>query len=199
MKLSSGHSVALSLCVLLGTLFAVNGHLAAADSKSKKDAAPPKVGETAKDFLLKALGGKAVKLTELTEKGNVVLVVLRGYPGYQCPICTKQVGRFIQRAQDFADAGVQVVFVYPGPNEKLEQRAAEFVKNKALPDNFHFLLDPDYAFTTSYGLRWDAPRETAYPSTFIIDSDRKVLFATVSKKHGGRVSAKKVLRALDHD
>ena len=57
--------------------------------------AGPKVGDEAKDFELVALGGEKVKLSTLTAKGPVVLVVLRGYPGYQCPLCTRQFGQIV--------------------------------------------------------------------------------------------------------
>ena len=116
----------------------------------------PKVGDEAKDFELTAIGGEKVKLSKLAEKGPVVLVVLRGYPGYQCPLCTKQVGELIGKADEFKKAGAQVVFVYPGPADKLKEKADEFVKGKDYPNHFHILLDPDYAFTNAYGLRWDA-------------------------------------------
>lgn len=156
----------------------------------------PKVGEEAKDFELTALGGENVKLSKLTEGGPVVLVVLRGYPGYQCPICTKQFAEFRGKADEFKAAGARVVFVYPGPAEKLKEHAGEFVKGKDYPAHFHFLLDPDYAFTTAYGLRWDAKNETAYPSTFVIDGMRKVTFAKVSTTHGDRAKVDDVLKAV---
>jgi hypothetical protein len=57
-------------------------------------------------------------------------------------------------------------------------------------------VDPDLAFVRSYNLRWDAPRETAYPSTFVIGRSGKVRFATVSRSHGGRAKAADVLKAL---
>jgi peroxiredoxin len=156
----------------------------------------PKVGGEAKDFELLALGGAGVKLSKLTESGPVVLVVLRGYPGYQCPICTKQFAEFRGKADEFKTAGAQVVFVYPGPAEKLKEHAGEFVKGKDYPAHFHFLLDPDYAFTSAYGLRWDAKNETAYPSTFVIDGKRKVMFAKVSTTHGDRAKVGDVLAKL---
>ena len=48
----------------------------------------------------------------------------------------------------------------------------------------------------AYGLRWDAPNETAYPSTFIVHRDGLIRFAKVSRTHGGRASATEVLAAL---
>jgi len=153
----------------------------------------PKVGDEAKDFELTAIGEK-VKLSKAAEGGPVVLVVLRGYPGYQCPICTKQFAEFRGKADE--KAGAQVLFVYPGPADGLKDRAAEFVKGKDYPAHFTILLDPDYAFTTAYALRWDAKNETAYPSTFVIDGKRKVVFAKVSTTHGDRAKADDVLAKL---
>jgi len=58
------------------------------------------------------------------------------------------------------------------------------------------VLDPDYVFTNLYGLRWDAPRETAYPSTFVVDSLGVVRFSKISRSHGGRASVDEVLQAV---
>lgn len=156
----------------------------------------PKVGEEAKDFELAAVGGEKVKLSKAAEAGPVVLVVLRGYPGYQCPVCTTQFAEFRGKAEAFKKAGAQVLFVYPGPADGLKDKASEFVKGKDYPAHFTILLDPDYAFTTAYGLRWDARHETAYPSTFVVDGERKVAFAKVSTTHGGRAKVDDVLAAL---
>lgn len=156
----------------------------------------PKVGDEAKDFELAAVGGEKVKLSKLTASGPVVLVVLRGYPGYQCPICTKQFAELNGKADAFKKAGAQVVFVYPGPSDGLKAKAEEFVKGKDYPAHFTLLLDPDYAVTAAYGLRWDTKGETAYPSTFVLDGKRKVTFAKVSTTHGDRAKTDDVLKAL---
>ncbi|MBS1811998.1 MAG: AhpC/TSA family protein [Acidobacteria bacterium] len=163
---------------------------------ASKAGAPPNIGEKAPDFTLTTLQGKKVTLSERTAKSPVVLVVLRGYPGYQCPLCNVQVRDFLKNSAAFAKAGAQVILVYPGPGEKLDERAKEFLVDKQLPENFDLLLDPDYEFTNLYGLRWDAPKETAYPSTFLIDQKGKVFFAKVSKSHGGRTNAAELLDAL---
>lgn len=49
----------------------------------------------------------------MTPKGPVVLVVLRGFPGYQCSFCNCQVEEFTSHASEFA--GASVLMVYPGP------------------------------------------------------------------------------------
>jgi peroxiredoxin len=160
-------------------------------------AAPPAKGEKARDFSLLALDGESVSLSKLIKEGPVVLVVLRGWPGYQCPICTRQVGDLVGHAKEIEKTGARVVLVYPGPGDKLKEHAEDFRRGKGIPDNFFFVIDPDYKFTNQYGLRWDAPNETAYPSTFVIDRDATTRFSQVSKTHGGRATAATILKELD--
>ena len=157
-------------------------------------AAQPKVGDKAQDFTLKTLEAKDVKLSELSVKENVVLVVLRGWPGYQCPLCTKQVRDFADAAADFAKAKARVVMVYPGPSDKLKAHAKEFLGNTEWPKDFVFVTDPDFSMVSAYGLRWDANAETAYPSTIVIDRKGIVRFAKISKGHGDRSQATEVVK-----
>jgi peroxiredoxin len=159
---------------------------------------PPKVGDKAPDFTLKTLDDKSISLSELETKGTVVLVVLRGWPGYQCPICDRQVHDFVESASNFAKIKTQLVFVYPGPAEDLKSHALEFKdwKGKQWPKNFLYVLDPEYALVNAYSLRWDAPRETAFPSTFVLDNKGIIRFAKISHSHGSRATAMEVLAEL---
>jgi peroxiredoxin len=159
----------------------------------------PDVGQKALPFTLSTPEGLPVKLADLASKGDVVLVVLRGFPGYQCPYCQKQAHDFIQNADKFAALGAQVLLIYPGPPADLDQHAKEFLtKQDPLPANLHLVIDPDYAVTNQYGLRWDAPHETAYPSTFLIDRKGVVFFRKISHSHGDRTSAADILAELEH-
>ncbi|WP_435008224.1 peroxiredoxin family protein [Tundrisphaera lichenicola] len=159
-------------------------------------AGTPRVGQVPTDFTLQTPAGESVQLSQLTDQGPVVLVVLRGWPGYQCPICTKQVAELVGKSKELTAAKARVVLVYPGPSASLKEHAEDFARGKSLPDNFHFVIDPDYTFTNSYGLRWEAPGETAYPSTFVIDSKGKVAFAKTSRSHGDRARVTDVIKTL---
>jgi peroxiredoxin len=156
---------------------------------------PPKVGDKAPDFTLKGLDDVTVRLSDLTSKSPVVLVVLRGWPGYQCPICDAQVHDFIASAPGFAEAKAQLLFVYPGPAADLKAHAQEFKdwKGKVWPKEFAYVLDPDYTMVNAYNLRWDAAGETAYPSTFVIDEKGVVRSVKISHTHGDRSKAADVL------
>ena len=98
------------------------------------ESALPKVGDKAKDFTLKTLAGDEVKLGELTKQGPLVLVMLRGYPGYQCPICSRQVGSLLGSADAIAESGAKVLLVYPWPAAELDAKAKEFLGKRMLPD-----------------------------------------------------------------
>lgn len=189
--------LAVALIAVDRTLMGTPALAGDAATGSATDAAPPAVGDVAGDFELDALSGGRVRLSEVAADGPVVLVVLRGFPGYQCPICTEQVGEFIARADALKAAGAQVLLVYPGPADDLKAQAAEFVRGRDYPEHFRLLLDPDYDFTNAYDLRWDAAGETAYPSTFVLEpKTRRIAFAKVSRTHGDRASAEQALAAL---
>lgn len=160
--------------------------------------APPAtlaVGAPAPDITLRTLDGTPLNLATLQANGPVVYVQLRGWVGYQCPLCTKQVGDLLAHAKDFEAAGAEVVLAYPGPAAEIDARAREFIAGKDFPPNIHFLLDPDLAAVNALGLRWDAPKETAYPAALIL-RDGKVTYTKVSDSHGGRAGAEELLAVL---
>jgi len=61
----------------------------AAAAITLRAAEPPQTGAATPDFTLKTLDAKSVTLSAETAKLPVVLIVLRGWPGYQCPLCTR--------------------------------------------------------------------------------------------------------------
>lgn len=187
-------------------LFAIN----VANAQRRTTAATPpaqaakllevmKLGDTAKDIELQPLKGEeTIKLSQLTKDGPVALVVLRGYPGYQCPICSRQVAELRGKADEFVKLGAKVVLVYPGPGpaESLKKLANEFLADRDLPKPFVMMVDPEYSFTNAYELRWNAPAETSYPSTFVLDTKRVVRFRKISMSHGDRAATKDILAIL---
>lgn len=189
---SVGRAVAVVACIAvsLGALQGCGG------KRPEGGIQPPAVGAKAPELSLKKLDGAPVVLAELTKGGPVVLVELRGWVGYQCPICSEQFADLMAHAEQFKAAGAQVVVVYPGPAEHVDQKAKDFLDSAALPENMHFVLDPDLVFTKAWGLHWDALMETAYPASFVIDGTGTVTYAKVSDGHGGRASAQDVLDAL---
>jgi hypothetical protein len=106
---------------------------------------------------------------------------------------------FIASAAGFAEANSRVIMVYPVPADDLKAHAKQFaeMKGKQWPKDFLYVMDPDYTMVNAYGLRWDAPRETAYPSTVVLDRKSVVRFAKISKSHGDRTKAADILKELN--
>ncbi|WP_263408990.1 peroxiredoxin family protein [Terriglobus tenax] len=180
----------------MGALLMLTG--AVAISVSSALAQTPAVGSRVPDFTLNTPVGAPVRLSkELGRSMTTVLIILRGFPGYQCPYCQKQIHDLIEHDADFAAKKANVLLVYPGPPADLDKRAQEGLAKQAnLPENISLVIDPDYTVTKLYGLRWDAPHETAYPSTFILDRTGKVLYKKISHSHGDRISAEEVLAKI---
>jgi thioredoxin-dependent peroxiredoxin len=187
------------MCAIVGAT--TPGLCPAAEKNAPADApttrpTTPKVGDRAADHTLSDVDGKLVRLSDELKAGPVVVIVLRGWPGYQCPFCTVQFGDLLAHADDFSAAHARVLVVYPGPAKGLREHAAEFRKDRELPEHFRLLVDPDYAFATAHGLRWDAPGETVCPATFVLDREGVIRFAQVSHEHGGRTKAREIVKAL---
>lgn len=169
---------------------------------NRTNAAPPEVGQEFRNIELQLINGDNTDLDTLVKRGPVAVVFLRGFPGYQCPICSRQVASLIKSAEELSQFNASVVFIYPGSSTVagtatgLEVKAKEFLRDAKLPSNFYFALDPDFKATNKYSIRWDAPRETAYPSTFVIDQSGNIRFSNVSRTHGGRTSTEVLLAEL---
>lgn len=160
-------------------------------------AEPLAVGQPAVDFSLPVVGGEGeIQLSDEYPKGPVVIVVLRGYPGYQCPLCSAQVGSLVKAAEQLDELTQRVILVYPGEPSLLEQHAEEFMGANALPAPLVLVRDPGMKMVSDWNLRWTAPNETAYPATYIVDREGKVRWARISRTHGDRSTAEEILSQL---
>ena len=169
---------------------------------AEKITAGPEEGSKIGEITGTTINGADFKLSKLVAKGSVVIVMLRGFPGYQCPICSTQVAGYIAKAEEFEkQRNTPIVFIYPGKVNNLEKRAKDFTapleEKVDLPSNLIFLLDQDFKITNQLNLRWDKPEETAYPAAFVIDHDGYIQYAKVSDNHGDRATADEILEFLD--
>ncbi len=157
----------------------------------------PAVGEKAPDFDLPIVGEDGfIELSDQYDQGAVVVIVLRGYPGYQCPICSQQVSSLANRAKALRQQAHRVILVYPGDGSSLERKAEQFLGSRSLPDPLVLVRDQDMKLVDRWGLRWKKTRETAYPATYVIDSNGRIRWSKVSDSHAGRSSVEEILREL---
>lgn len=146
-------------------------------------------------YTFKDTNGKEVNLNNLRGKKDVVLVVMRGYPGYVCPYCSAQTGRFIQHYQEFAKRDAELLIVYPGPAKHIADfvQAAKTQSQSQGEVPFPVLLDEDFKMVERLGISGDM----AKPSTFILDRQGQVRFAYVGATLTDRPSLKAILAELD--
>lgn len=181
--------------ILVGSL--AFGALASCWGQDVVGAQPLEVGQRAIDFELPIVKGEGyLSLSETYKGGPTVVVFLRGYPGYQCPICSRQVSSLVNRAKALNQAAHRIVLVYPGPGEKLEQQAEDFIGSRRLPSPIVLVRDDDMRVAQQWGVRWNKPRETTYPSTFVLDQYGRIAWKKVSRSHGERSSVEEILKEL---
>ena len=155
------------------------------------------VGERVVDFELPVVGSEEyLSLSDEYEQGAVVVVVLRGYPGYQCPVCSRQVGSLANRAKGLAGQAHRVILVYPGEGTLLKRHAGQFMGSRSLPQPLVLVRDDEMKMVASWGLRWRAHRETAYPATYIIGRNGRIRWKKVSESHAGRSTVEEILKEL---
>ncbi|NNE01431.1 MAG: redoxin domain-containing protein [Pirellulaceae bacterium] len=171
--------------------------IAVASDNQDEGPKPLPVGEKAINFDLPQVGEDTyVELQREYGKGPVVVIVLRGYPGYQCPLCNRQVGALINRAKALKAKTHKVILVYPGEASELERHAEQFMGSRSVPEPLVLVRDPGMKMVTAWGLRWNAPHETAYPATYVIRSNGRVAWRKISDSHAGRTTVEEILREI---
>lgn len=157
----------------------------------------PGVGQRAIDFELPLVKEEGyLSLSDTYKQGPTVVIFLRGFPGYQCPICTSQVGSLINRAKALSQAAHRVVLVYPGAAKNLDRQAEQFLSARQLPPPLVLVRDDAMQVVEQWGLRWNASRETAYPATFVLDRYGRVAWKKVATSHAERSSVEEILKEL---
>ena len=141
--------------------------------------------------------GKTVRLQDFKDKKHVVLVFMRGFtkdPGGICPSCSVQSSRLISRYKDFADRDAEILVVYPGQKDKVEEYVSE-IEKVAKKETFPFpvWMDVDFAAVKQLNIEHDK----AKPSTFIISKEGHLVFGFVGETSVQRPTLNVMLRQLD--
>lgn len=185
----------LSLCccqLLLNLLPTTNQLRGQSVSQSQPD-----IGQRAPDFELPLVGQKKfLNLRDEYRDGPVVVIVLRGYPGFQCPLCKSQFNAIVNRAKALSSETECVVLVYPGQAEQLDKHSKRFLGSRKLPHPIRLVRDDDMQMVKEWGIHWQARNQTAYPATFVVDQNGRVAWKKVSSTSAGRSTVEEILREL---
>jgi peroxiredoxin len=143
--------------------------------------------------------GNPVDLTQYRGKKKVVLVVLRGMPrserGAFCPSCLAQTSSLTANQNEFTSRGAELLVVFPGPSDRVGEFLQK-VKGQTPGEParaFQVLLDRECQACDRLGIRDDL----AKPSTYILDTAGKLVYAYVGETSTDRPSVKAILAQLD--
>ena len=147
-------------------------------------------GATAPDFTMKDSEGKAIKLSDLKGKKDVVVYF---YPKDFTPGCTMEATEFSRDYKKFKDAGIEIVGVSPDDEESHDK----FRRKMGMP--YPLVADTEKEVSKSYGvygMKSFMGREYmgVNRSTFLIDKTGKV--ARVFRKVKPAGHSKEVFEAL---
>ena len=125
-----------------------------------------KKGDVVPDFTLPDQTGAPRKLSDFLAKGPVVLFF---YPAAMTYGCTKESCHFRDMAGEFAAVGAQPVGISADTVDK--QKQFDEKESLGLP----LLSDPDRVVAAQFGVKRGLGFLKVKRSTFVIDTDRKVL------------------------
>src|SRR6201996_7632672 len=133
-----------------------------------------KTGDTVADFELPDQTGTPRKLSELLSGGPVVLFFS---PAAMTPGCTKEACHFRDLASEFAAVGAQRV----GISTDAVQKQAKFAETQKF--DYPLLSDSDGAVASQFGVKRGLLGKVmpVKRTTFVIDTDRKVLDVIASE------------------
>jgi peroxiredoxin len=185
-----------------------------ADAAARLDAVDfaagaPQVGEPAPDFELLDAVGDPVRLSELLDRGPVVLIF---YSGVWCPYCNVQLRTFQTRLAEFEQHGARPVAV----SLQMPDHSLSMAEKNELA--FHVLSDPAATVIRRYGLAYTVEEplrslieatgndlgayngDTGWvlpaPATFVIDRAGRVRYAHVRGEWTERAEPAEVLAVL---
>ena len=141
--------------------------------------------------------GSDIKLASYIGKKNVILVFTEGFNGMICPFCQTQTSRLVANYKKFQDRDCEVIVVYPGPSDHLDEfveAALKTEKDQLDRVPFPIVLDPEFTATNYF----DIHSKHAHPSTYLIDKNGGVQLAYVgSDMTADRPSVSALIKKLD--
>ncbi len=172
---------------------------------------PLAIGSRAPDFIAKSERGKQVRLTEVLQKGPVVLVF---YRGNWCKHCNKQMSNMEDSLSMITAMGATLIAVTPEDSAYVEvTRKKTDASFMIIPDHGHKIMDM-YKVSYKLGMMMNMAmsvmgirikrintskdRTLPVPATYIIDEDGIVRARHFDVDYTKRMSVKDIVKALQY-
>ncbi|NUM33755.1 MAG: redoxin domain-containing protein [Candidatus Brocadiae bacterium] len=138
--------------------------------------------------------GELVDLKDYEGKKNVLLVILRGFAGSICLVCSSQTLALSKMASSFQEKETEILLMYPGVGETVPEflEALEKLQPGYEPP-FPVVMDVDLEFIKTMNLEASLAR----PTSIIMDKKGIVRYAYIGKSVTDRPTVQILLQELE--
>ena len=135
--------------------------------------------------------GKKIEITGYAKaqgKRNLLLVFFRTG---NCGLCVSQLIEFSQRHREILEANAEILAV------SVDDAIIQAQTSEKIESRYPILLDPDAKTTKAFGV-FNPQERLAFPATFVVGPDRRVLYRYVGKDLHDRPPFDRVMEVLRH-
>lgn len=169
-----------------------------------------KVGDKAPNFELKDSKGNLVSLSNLTQKGNVVISFNRGN---WCPFCNIEFKHLQNSVNEIKNAGGNLIVISP----QLPEKSAEIISKNGF--DYPILFDKGNEVAKQFGIAFTLPEPLIpihkafemdipahngdesfglpVPATYVVNKSNKIVFASVNPNWMERAETKEYIEILN--
>jgi peroxiredoxin len=161
---------------------------------NEKTAGDGLIGKPPPQTIFLGPDGNFFNISQFRGRKRVVLIFLRGFPGYVCMSCSAQTTTLAEQEEEFKKRDAQVILVYPGHPDTVPtflEATRNYSAEVDLP--YPVLLDIDLAATERFGVKGNLVK----PATVIIDKSGIIRYAYVGEKTYDRPAAADTIAELD--
>lgn len=152
-----------------------------------------RIGETAPNFQVESTAGPI----DLHEWSGKSWVFFFSHPADFTPVCTTEMGRTAQLAEQFAERNVKPLGLSTDTVEEHDKWIADVDDTQHTTLQFPIVADPDLTVAKLYGMIHPSESETAaVRSVFIIDPQNKIRLTMTYPMSVGR-NFDEILRVID--
>jgi len=172
-----------------------------------------KVGEKVENFSAQNIFGDTVSLSNLLEKGPLVIVF---YRGHWCPICNKHLKNLESNLERVYEKGAQLVAVSPENSEFLKLTAdktnASFTllydEGYKISDQFELTFRPDSASRAMYKnvlggdlkkAHSDDSQQLPIPATYILNEEGEIVWRHFDPNYKKRAKIEDIIANIPTD
>ena len=142
----------------------------------------------------KFLGANGL-VTDLNDyKGkNVLLVIMRGFPGNVCIACANQTAVLAKHKPQFKEKNTEVFIVYPGAIDTVSKFLSSIDE---VDDEFNLNLPVLYDINMTAVKEFKISGELAKPTSILLDKNGKISYVYVGKHKTDRPSVQELLKVI---